>query len=137
MITKPSNHLKSDDRFKQWGKLITAADIDLAQKNGYSIKGAWVKWGESVSLTPGKFLVCASETGSRASHSYDYALIDGNNVRVDQDFRIAEHDRLLAEGKITEEQRVNAKNSTLYSFALFVATHPDYAQVKNENETGT
>jgi hypothetical protein len=128
MITKCSNYLKNDGRFKSWGKLVTAADIDLNQKNGYSLQGQWVKWNESISLTPGRFLVVAAETGSRANHSYDYILIDGNGIAVDKDVRVAEHDRLLAEGAITEDQRVNAKNSTLYSLALFVATHPDYAQ---------
>ncbi len=128
MITKPSAHLKNDSRFRSWGKLVTSADIDLDQKNGYSVKGAWVKWDESVSLTPGKFLIVAAETGSRANHDYSYRLIDGNGQQVDGDFRIAEHDRLLADGKITEEQLVKAKNSMLYSYALFIATHPDYAQ---------
>lgn len=122
MITSPSNFLKHDSRFKSWGKIVTAADVDLSQKNGYSLNGQWVKWDESVSLTPGKFLICAAETGSRANHSYDYRIIDGDGNRVEKEARTALLDSALEAGKITEEQRVKAENSTLYAYALYIWT---------------
>lgn len=121
MITKPSEYLESDTRFRQWGKLVTAADVDLKQANGYSLGGQWVKWNESVSLVPGRYLVCASETGSRSNHGYRYCLIDGDGNRVEKDTRIAALDQALADGRITEDQRVNAKNSALYAFALYIS----------------
>jgi hypothetical protein len=122
MITSPINHLDSDTRFRQWGKLIASpADIDLSQTNGYSLKGKWVKWSESVSLTLGRWLICASETGSAKYHSYKYALIDGDGNRIDNDNRVAALDSALEAGRITEDQRVKAKNSVLYSYALYIS----------------
>ena len=122
MITKPSDHLDSDRRFRHWGKLISSpADIDLAQTNGYSLGGTWIKWEESVSLIPGTFLVCASETGSAKYHSYHYTMIDGaTGTAIDKDAMIALLDQALADGRITEEQRAKGKNSMLYDYALYI-----------------
>jgi len=65
--------------------------------------------------------VVAAENGSRASHSYSYRLIDGNGNRVEKEDRIAALDAALADGRVTEEQRVMAKNNTLYAFALYIS----------------
>lgn len=121
MITKPSDHLEYDKRFRQWGKLVTATDIDLNQTNGYSLQGDWVKWTASVTLTPGRYLVVASEYGSMKYHSYHYCLIDGNGNHVDKDAKVAVIDAALVSGRITEEQRVKAENSVLYSYALYIS----------------
>ncbi len=126
MIVKPSDYLETDHRFRQWGKLICSkSDLDLSQSNGYSLRGQWVKWGESVSLQPGRWLIAASEYGSRASHSYHYRLIDGNGNIIDADNQIAVLDQALADGVITEDQRVKAKNSCLYSCALYISLYPE------------
>lgn len=121
MITKPSDHLDSDSRFKHWGKLVTAQDLDLTQTNGYSLNGEWVQWNESVALESGRYLVVASELGSRKYCQYSYRLIDSAGNRIPLDGTITPAlDAALAEGRITETQRAKALKSTLYAFALYI-----------------
>ncbi len=58
---------------------------------------------------------------SLAGERYDYALVDGNGESVDRDTRIAALDQALVDGRITEDQRVAAKNSVLYAIALYIS----------------
>jgi hypothetical protein len=121
MITSPSNYLKNDSRFKSWAKVASKSQVDLSQTGGYAIGGQWVEWNDSVSLDSGEYLVVAAETGSRANHYYSYRLINGDGNRVELEERIVVLDRALESGVITEKQRVNAKNNTLYSYALYIS----------------
>jgi hypothetical protein len=122
-ITTCSEWLSKDSRFKNWGKKITCAThVDLAQQNGYSLTGPWVRWDDSVALAEGEFLVVAAETGSRANRSYEYRLVAGGatECRCIED---AERSEVLTAaktaGKISEAQFAQHLNSALYSYALY------------------
>jgi hypothetical protein len=130
MITRSSDWLKNDSRFKSWGKKVRPQDVDLSKENGYALGGAWARWDESVALGAGEFLVVAAETGSRASHDYDYALIEGGetarclfNGQDKAKGLPAEEWRALKEAALKdlpEDQRAKAMNSTLYRFAAVI-----------------
>lgn len=122
------NGFSHDSRFKAWAKAIgKRSDLDLAAVNGYAIKSAFTNWGTSVALAPGQFVVLASETGSRARHDYQYALVgidaDDHPFVVD-DATIAAD---LADATIPDAVRAKAANSKLYRIALYVARRFDAA----------
>lgn len=109
----------SDSRFRRWGKLVRdAGDVDLTKDNGYSLSGPFVSWGKAFVMTPGQFIVVAGESGSRARHSYDFALIriaeDGELVVVDDEIvdSAVQHD-------VRDAYVANAMNSRLFAYALY------------------
>lgn len=123
-ITTCSEWLSNDSRFKSWGKKITCAThVDLAQQNGYSLTGPWVRWDDSVALADGEFLVVAAETGSRASRSYDYRLVAGGAEcrRIEKAERSAALEAAKMAGTISEAQFAQHLNSALYSYALYAS----------------
>lgn len=110
--------LSVDSRFKQWGKLVrSAGDVDLAKSNGYALSGPFAKWGSAVALEPGQFLVLSSETGSRARHDYDYALIGVNPAGEAESVARTAIDAAVA----TQSDAIRAKaaNSRLYAMAVY------------------
>ena len=71
--------LAVDSRFRCWGKLVRGLqDINLAQKNGYSLTGPFAQWGEVVVLEPGQDDVRAgsaaddNELGLGPGHERDW-----------------------------------------------------------------
>ena len=79
MIVKPSEFMKSDSRFKRWGKLFTANEFEPSEKDGYSLKGRFVKWNESVPLFHGQFMVVAAQHGPRRRQTYAYCPVMGGD----------------------------------------------------------
>jgi len=94
-------------------------DVDLDRIGGYALTGAWVRWGETISLSSGEFLVCACERGSRNHHGYCYALVEGGDEarEIERD----EQEKYIAEGHVTEQERAYGMNSTLQRFALYTS----------------
>jgi hypothetical protein len=121
MIVKPSNFLKYDSRFKHWGKSFNANDFDESKEKGYALGGKFVPWNSSVALGPGQFLVVAAETGSRANHSYEYALvIGGDDAKVVDKTTSPWKDFIESMRKVFPEDVVaKAMNNTLYKYGLF------------------
>ena len=141
MIVKPADFLKCDARFKHWGKVFTAKDFDEKKDNGYAIGGKFVRWGDSVSLNAGEFMVCAAETGSRGKHSYDYALVIGGPAArlIDRDCLKGDPlwKEFLAKREATFDETIvaKAKNNTLYRmglFAVWLAIQAEGGEVKTE-----
>jgi hypothetical protein len=128
MITRPSEWLQNDSRFRSWGKKVAARDVDLLKANGYALGGRWVGWDENVALGKGEFLVVAAETGSRANHSYEYALVEGGDPgrcllgKGDAGLPKEEWAALKEEALdgLTEGQRAAAMNSVLYRMAAVI-----------------
>lgn len=123
-------YLSSDSRFRRWGKtILSPQDIDLTKKNGYSLTGSFVQWGDAVALQPGQFLVLAAETGSRNYHDYHYALIgvgaDGQPVQVSS----SEIWEQIEGSRLTDAAKAAARNSILYSYAAYC-----YLQMKSAVE---
>lgn len=115
MIIKPSDFLQSDKRFKRWGKIVEAKDINLDKSNGFSIEGGiWVKWEESITLKEGQYLICAAEIGSMKYHNYNYKLINSEGEIVNFDSTQFKN--------VNETFLAKAKNSTLYEIGLYVVT---------------
>jgi hypothetical protein len=115
--------LTEDSRFKSWGKVLRGpAEVDLSQKDGYSLRGRFVRWNESIALGDGEYLVIAAETGSRNNHAYKYRLVAGGSTprRIEKEEREAVIEAGRAAG-VAEEQIARAKNSTLYAYALYVS----------------
>ena len=120
MIVKPADFLKRDSRFKHWGKVFTCKDFDESKEKGFALGGKFVPWEASVALGPGQFLVVAAETGSRASHSYDYALVIGGDEAKVVDTSTARKDFIESMRKVFPEAVVaKAMNNTLYKYGLF------------------
>lgn len=108
--------IEFDSRFRAWAKIIGT------KANGYSITSGFTNWGKSIALTPDQFVVLAAESGSRARHSYDYALVTvGAN---DQPVAI---DDATITAFIPDAQRAKAANSPLYAIALYCALQFDAA----------
>ena len=121
-INSATTGLTFEAHWKHWGKLAqTGAHVDLNQKNGYSLTGPFVRWGEAIALNPGEYVVAASETGSRRYHGYDYALLTvdeaGGVVVVDPDEIGRE---ATTDERLSERARANAKNSALYAIAAYL-----------------
>lgn len=117
-----------DTRFKAWGKVIRGAtDIALSGTGAYALGGGFVNWGSTVALAPGDFLVLASETGSRASRSYDYALVmatHGGAVTIPN----ASVRETVAASALTDQIKASAANNTLYCYAAYASL--SFTQVK-------
>lgn len=114
------NPHRTDGRFRRWGKMVAGRQhIDLAKRNGYSLTGAFLRWGETAPLATGQYLVLASEWGSRTRRDYEYALVglDGDG----QPAPIAEDDitAAIAAAQLPDEVRAKAANSTLYRYAVY------------------
>lgn len=119
VVVADNGVIDSDPRFKRWGKVVTS--VDLTKRGGYAIEGDFVKWGTSLALEPGQFLVLASETGSRANHSYTYGV-----VYVDKNGEVRAVDWHTFETEVkslplTDQQRANANNSDFYKLAVWIA----------------
>lgn len=118
----PYGILHPDRRFSQWGKLIMDhGGIDLSKKGGFALTGQFARWDEAVAVHPGEFLVLVSETGSRANHPPSFALIGVSDSQtpfvVDSKVISSTIDR----STVPDEQRAKAKNSKLYTFALYAS----------------
>lgn len=123
-ITRCSDWLENDSRFKSWGKKISGTcHVDLSKSNGYSLTGPWVRWDDAVSLGSGEYLVVAAETGSRASHDYKYRLVVGGETprRIEKSEREAVISAACADGGVSESQNAQQQNNLLYSYALFIS----------------
>lgn len=131
--------LEYDSRFKHWGKLIlSGSDLDLNAKNGYSLTGPFTRWGETVALEPGQFLVVATEAGSRKYASYQYALVGVNDAgeaaAIDEDAITA----LLTDAHLPDAVRAKIANSALYRYAAYAWTVQQTApQVAAQPETAS
>ena len=114
--------LRTDDRFRQWGKLIRSPrDFDLSKHNGYSLIGPWAEWGKSTAVAPGQFLVLASESGSRNRHSYHYALITVTADDVAAMVPDTDVDEVIAAADLLDAVRAKARNSRLYAYAVYAS----------------
>lgn len=148
-VTRPSDWMKRDSRWKAWGKKISGPEhLDLNAKNGYSLTGPWVGWDESVSLGEGEFLVIASELGSRKDHPYCYGLIMPlpptgfpGMIHVSESYNaICDHgseksdiaDAISRIQDIPDEQRARAQNSGLYAMALWMAVWYRHRQQESQ-----
>ena len=117
--------LATDSRWRKWGKRINGlGQVDLSKSNGYSLTGEFVRWGESVALHPGQYLVLAAESGSAKYHEYSYRLIgvDADDQPIDLTEQV---DQVLVGAfespvPVADEHRARAKNSWLYSAALYI-----------------
>lgn len=119
-VTGQPYDLAVDSRWKHWGKLIRGEqDIKLGEKNGYSLTGPFVRWGETVALERGQFLVLAAESGSRKYATYDYRLIgvgEDGEVAAVSDAAIT---TLLDDAHLPDAVRAKCANSTLYRYAAY------------------
>lgn len=123
-ITKISAYVDTDSRFRSWGKHVTKrAEIDLTQKGGYAINAGFVRADQAIALGQGQYLVCAAETGSRKSHSYDYALVEGT-LDAPRLVEQNEQDALISL-YASEEQQARSLNSDLYRMGLYIALRMD------------
>lgn len=113
-------YINYDSRFRAWAKVIgKSGDVDLSKTNGYSITSAFVNWGKSVAVQPGQFVVLSAESGSRARHSYSYAVI---GVDADDKPFVVDDDAIsaaVADATVPDAQRAKAANSDLYRIALY------------------
>jgi hypothetical protein len=122
--------LVADSRFKAWGKKVTPQGVDLDKDNGYSLGGEWVDWGNEISLGESEYLVVAAEVGSRKNRKYSYRLVRGgaecalvSSTSSKDGARVRPQiEQWFSEEKITEQQYADARNSTLYMYALYIAT---------------
>jgi len=128
MIVKPSEFMDADTRFKRWGKLFNVSQFDPGEKGGYSLKGTFVKWNESVSLGHGQFMVVACQFGSRRKQTYAYCLVMGGDkpviIRRLNSTKAVEHDLWKEftgdrENVFAEDVVAKSKNNVLYAFGLF------------------
>jgi hypothetical protein len=109
--------LSADSRFKRWGKLVRGPqDIDLQKRNGYSLTGPFVRWGEAVALEPGQFLVLAAESGSIKHHDYDYRLV---GVNAAGEAEAIDPYPVLDEAHLPDAVRAKVANSALYTIAAY------------------
>jgi hypothetical protein len=123
MITTCGEWMDRDTRFKSWGKVIAnSSDVALDKDGGYSLKGSWANWTESVSLPVDTFLVVAAEKGSRKNCHYSYVLVEGGESSC----RLVEAEEIstvieaaVNAEKVTEEQVAKSRNSKLYKYALY------------------
>ncbi len=129
ILTRPKDHLVNDSRFKAWAKSIRSrADLDLTRERGYALIGPWVKYGDTVALEPGEFLVVAAERGSRAHHYYEHLLVgvtvDADGAEMLEQFTDTEVYAALEEiPEIKPRALAAARNSALYAFALYAWFH--------------
>lgn len=113
-----SPELKYDPRWRQWAKRVDGPEhVDLKAKNGYSLTGPFVKWGQAVAMEPGQFLVVASEAGSAKHKAYTYALITVGDD--DQPRQVSKDEIDEAVAAAPDEQKAKALNSRLYAFAVY------------------
>ena len=133
-LNEETTGLDYDRRFKQWGKVIRSSEhIDLGKTRGYSITGPWVKWGQSISLKEGQFLIAAAQSGSRNHHSYEYLFLTVKDDKVIEVQNSEEFEQACKTLQgVTETQVAAAQNSELYSFALRAAW--EMSKPKKEEE---
>lgn len=112
--------LVTDSRFKKWGKLIRNGEYDLQAKNGYSLTGAFVRWGESVPLNKGEYLVLAAESGSRKYAAYDYRLVGVDENGEAQEITDTDIDTALANTPLPDDVIAKTANSRLYRYAAYI-----------------
>ena len=66
--------LTVDNRFKHWAKFVDS--VDPSGTDGFAFKGEFIKSGTiELNLDGPRVVLCAAETGSRKSRSYDFAVV--------------------------------------------------------------
>lgn len=120
-LDRVTTKIGQDKRFRSWAKLVTdPSHIDLSKTNGYALTGPWAKFGDTIALKPGEFIVAAAEVGSVRTHPYDYSLIttDGENI-ITLDYRADSEAIAEVVKQAPEELQAKAANNTLYRFSVY------------------
>jgi len=101
-----------DSRFRFWGKIVSGTD--LSKKGGYALQGQFFNRGMAVAISPGAYVVVASETGSMKYHSYSFCLVQNQNGNLVQ---IEPHIEEI-KNELPPQIYANALNNTLYAYAV-------------------
>lgn len=121
--------LATDSRFRSWAKTIRSAkEIDLSKTGGYALTGEFVKFGSSIALNSGEYLVLAAESGSRKYASYDYRLVTVNGNGEAEWIKYSEIKETITQSDTCDEHKAKSLNSVPFAFALFASIMMSSAQ---------